>query len=544
MISWIQTIIQRHHKWFFGALLIVIIVAFVFTVGAVPGIGSPNRSEYTRDFLGFNLSSDQVQQNLARGVEMSYILSGRNPQSVNLEDAMKQRAVMLYLANTLEIPSPGEKQVAQYIQSLPAFTDPQTGQFSNNVYTTFLDNVSNSSRYSEQVVADIIAQDWRIQRAAEAVSGPGYVLSYLAEQQEAQARTSWSVETAVMSSEGFQTVVDVKDDELQTYFEQAGERYKLPAQMTLNYVFFPAKDYAAKVPEPTEEQLEAYYIRNISQWEKTEDGAAKPFEDVRDAVAKAWRQPQAVNMATEAASQLTVDIYKAYTAKKIASGEQALLDFVKNGGYTVKATPAFGGQELPKDFPLPLKAVQAGASLKDRRLYSDAIPGPEGAYVVFRGELIPAKMPKLEDVRESVVADYKTAKTSEAFTAFGEKIHNELQQTVDKGDSFTAVARKNGFEVKSYEDFTLMSPPKDLPQYYFYSFMDMDQGQVSPMLRVGPESVFIYVKKKETPDVTSDPDALKEATDTIGYYFAGATAQSIIRDLVAVGDKMATPEEF
>ena len=50
MISWIQTIIQRHHKWFFGGLLIVIIVAFVFTIGAVPGIGNPNRSEYTRDF--------------------------------------------------------------------------------------------------------------------------------------------------------------------------------------------------------------------------------------------------------------------------------------------------------------------------------------------------------------------------------------------------------------------------------------------------------------------------------------------------------------
>ena len=95
MISWIQTIIQRHHKWLFGALLIVIIVAFVFTVGAVPGIGNPNRSEYTRNFLGFNLSSQQVQQELVRGVELTAILTGRDPRQLDYDSAIKQRAVML-----------------------------------------------------------------------------------------------------------------------------------------------------------------------------------------------------------------------------------------------------------------------------------------------------------------------------------------------------------------------------------------------------------------------------------------------------------------
>ncbi len=545
MISWIQTIIQRHHKWLFGALLIVIIVAFVFTIGAVPGIGNPNRSEYTRNFLGFNLSSQQVKQELARGVEMSFILNGRNPQQVNYEAAMKQRAVMLYLADTLEVPAPTEKQLAGLIRSLPAFTDPQTGSFSNNAYTAFVDNLANTNRYDQEMVVGIISQDWRIQQAAEAISGPGYVLPYMVERQEEQTRTKWSVETATMSAANFKTTVEPTEDDIKTFFEQAGERYKLPAQMTANYVFFDASDYLSEVPAPTEDELDAYYIRNISKWEKGDNDSAKPLEDIRETVVKAWQQPQAVDKAAQAASQLTVDIYKAYTAKEIQPGdEKALLAFVKDKGYEVQTTPAFTAASPPKDFPLPAQATAAAAALTDRRLYSDAIPGPKGAYVLFRGEQIPAKMPALDTVRDRVVADYTNVETNRAFTEFGTQIHDQLQQAVDNSGSFTAVAKKNGFETKSFDGFTLMDPPEGLPQYYFYQLMDMKQGEVSPMLRFGPDAVFLYVKQKQKPDLKATREDMQETLRTLGYYYSGATAQGIIRDLVAVGDKMATPEEF
>ena len=43
MISWSQTILQKHNKWLFSILLVVIIIAFVFTIGNTPGIGSGNR---------------------------------------------------------------------------------------------------------------------------------------------------------------------------------------------------------------------------------------------------------------------------------------------------------------------------------------------------------------------------------------------------------------------------------------------------------------------------------------------------------------------
>ncbi|MDP0495611.1 MAG: peptidyl-prolyl cis-trans isomerase [Verrucomicrobiota bacterium JB024] len=544
MISWIQTIIQRHHKWLFGALLLVIIVAFVFTVGAVPGLGNPNRSEYTRNFLGFNLSSQQVQQELGRGVELTAILNGRNPQQLDYDSAAKQRAVMLYLADTLQIPEPTEPQLAELIRSLPAFVDPQTGAFSNNQYTSFVDSISNAnSRYNQEVVLGILAQNWRIERAGDAISGPGYVLPYLAERQEAETRTVWSVGIAKMASSNFKTTVNPTEDEIKTFFEQAGERYMLPAQISAAYVYFPADKYLADIPEPTEDQLDAYYMRNISKWEKTDDGAAKPLDEIKETVAAAWKQPQAVQKATEAASQLTVDIYKAYTAKKITQGDEAaLLAYVKDAGYDVQTTPPFSAQELPQDFPP--QAAQAAMELTDRRLYSDAVPGPKGAYVVFRGEETPATMPELDAVRDRVVADYTAVETNRAFTEFGQQVHDQLQQAVDNGGSFSAVAKKLGFTAESYNDFTITEMPEGFPRYYFYQLMDMKQGQVSQMLRLGTDAVFLYVAKRQKPDAVANKKDLDETLQYLGQMYAQATAQGIVRDLVVVGDKMATPEEF
>ena len=257
--------------------------------------------------------------------------------------------------------------------------------------------------------------------------------------------------------------------------------------------------------------------------EKTEDGAAKPLEEIKETVTAAWKQPKAVHTAAKDASQLTVDIYDAYTAKQIPVGDEAaLLDFVKGAGYTIESTPAFNPQgQLPQDFPLPANAAQAAAKLNDRRLYSDAISGPESAYVVFRGEQTPAKMPKLDDVRDRVVSDYTAVETNRAFTDFGKQIHEQLQQGVDNGGSFSAIAKKNGFTAKSFNDFTIMDTPKGLPQYYFYQLMDMKQAKSPPCSALAPtrsSSTFPKSRSPTSPPArkTSRKPSKRSATTTPG----------------------------
>ncbi len=63
MITWIQTVLQKHHKSVFGVLLVAIIIAFVFTIGSVPFFGDSHRTESRKGklFYGFDLSNDSCK---------------------------------------------------------------------------------------------------------------------------------------------------------------------------------------------------------------------------------------------------------------------------------------------------------------------------------------------------------------------------------------------------------------------------------------------------------------------------------------------------
>jgi len=50
MISWIQRTFQQHFKTVFAVLLGLIIISFVFTIGAAPGIGRADRATLKREF--------------------------------------------------------------------------------------------------------------------------------------------------------------------------------------------------------------------------------------------------------------------------------------------------------------------------------------------------------------------------------------------------------------------------------------------------------------------------------------------------------------
>ena len=62
MITWIQTVLQKHHKSVFGVLLVAIIIAFVFTIGSVPFFGDRYRTggQKGKVFYGFDLSNEST----------------------------------------------------------------------------------------------------------------------------------------------------------------------------------------------------------------------------------------------------------------------------------------------------------------------------------------------------------------------------------------------------------------------------------------------------------------------------------------------------
>ncbi|MFP4541912.1 MAG: peptidyl-prolyl cis-trans isomerase, partial [Opitutales bacterium] len=62
MITRIQNYLLRHHKWFFSALLVVIIVAFVLTIGNQSIGGNQTMEVERREYYGYDIDNPSVQR--------------------------------------------------------------------------------------------------------------------------------------------------------------------------------------------------------------------------------------------------------------------------------------------------------------------------------------------------------------------------------------------------------------------------------------------------------------------------------------------------
>ena len=180
MITWIQKYFQHHFKTVFAVLLGVTIIAFVFTIGASPGIGNADRrATADRPFFSYNLSLQSDQERLMGDAGLSANLRvGAFGQldGEQIQNYAFQRAATLHLADAWHIPFPTSAEITEHIKTLRMFAG-QDGQFDAKAYQTFRDNLKTNPRgIREADILRVVGDDVRADKVQALLSGPGYVL--------------------------------------------------------------------------------------------------------------------------------------------------------------------------------------------------------------------------------------------------------------------------------------------------------------------------------------------------------------------------------
>eukprot|EP01035_Chromulina_nebulosa_P004025 gene4025-biopygen3306 len=177
MISWIQKTFQHHFRAIFSILLALIIVSFVFTIGASGGFGQAERRLVDRPFFGYNLSLQKDAQRLTGSAEISFSL---NPsyEYQGLEDYAFQRAAKLHLADQWHIPASTDTEIKDAVTKLRAFAG-QDGQFDAKAYTNFRDSLKTNPRGLTE--ADVAGRNVSIlMPTSDSVRHNDYIGRYLA----------------------------------------------------------------------------------------------------------------------------------------------------------------------------------------------------------------------------------------------------------------------------------------------------------------------------------------------------------------------------
>jgi len=547
MISWIQNHLIRHGRWIFLTLLAVIIVAFVFTIGNTPGC-TTNQSNYEANlFYGYDLNSPLERKTLDEKISLSSILrTGRPIQSQQqFQSELARRITLLHLADLLGTPEPTEKTFAQYIQSRAAFRGPD-GQFSNDAYTRFLDNIESNPSIQENLVFTVLQEDYRIEEVESVLSGPGYFLPSEALSQVQLNETQIALTTAEIDYTTFKPDVEPAGDTLEQFYLENSKRYEIKERIQAGYIAFDTEKYSDSIKDLTESELREHFITNRARFvadheakqPKPETGEAlddsKPktvtFEDVRDEVSADLRLKTAKKLANQAAQNFALTLYRNKIEKNTPAFEELLnasdLKLVEIPPYTEDET---SGNELPANM------LKSAFELTGTRYFSDAYEIDDGFGILITSGRLPAEIPAYEIVAESVLADYVAEEKRRLFNEEGQQLYDELSEFLDSGIEFVQAAETLGLSATSDEAFKISEAPRTIDRAVLQKAQNMQASELSPMITIGDKGIFIYIDERIVPEIDPADKQLEQTSNFLQRYSSFISSNALLNELVANG---------
>lgn len=557
MISWMQTVMQKHYKWLFSILLVVIIVSFVFVIGNTgQGYSGGPKIESTK-FYGYELGRNSRDvENFSTWTAISLELNGRRGgQGGQVLDRM----VALNLADTLHIPEPTPEQMKEYITTKRAFINPTSGQFSADEYLKYMDNVESTARrgIDKDTVLLVLAQDYRIDKVNQLLAGPGYVLPYQAEERIKRNNTTWSIDLASFSKEAFEVAVSDDPEAVKNYFNENIEEYRIPEKIALSYVKFSSEDYRGDViPMPSDADLQITFARNKSKY--VQDDAAKTpqtFLEAKDQVLADWQadrlQTIGSEKAGEAATRFALDIYNGVYEKTLSKDSEALGQLIADRGLELIAIPPFDAKSIGQaaaQTGISFSALRDAMSMDATQFYSSPTElqnKKEGAVVLFFDKRIESRLPEFADVEAQVTEDYKAAEKQRLFLQACEDKRAQLETALAAGESFEETAKELGLSFAHFEDFKLSPPPEGLDRALIMEIADLAEGELSQVIDLNDSGKIVKVLKKEEPDMEEKASEVDEMLKSISTYTVMSSQQSVLAELIAAGmpEDESTAEE-
>jgi peptidyl-prolyl cis-trans isomerase D len=547
MITWFQTFFLKHNKWLFSALLVVVIFAFVLTIGNQSfGSGHNVRDAESIEYYGYDLNSPA---DMRRVQEYATISAQLHPEDRINRQSIPQYSVMrlaaLGLAGDLGVAAPTQEQLQKYIESLSVFQQ-EDGSFNTEIYNQFRQFASMQAEGGEKTLAKVLIEDYRIAKVRELLGGPGYVLPFGVEEQIRQRDTAWEIVLAQRSYEAFQPEIEVEADALKTFYENNPSRYEVPEQIRVSAVRFTSDRFTGAVSEPTEADLQAYFDRNSFRYQpRPQEGEEEPapvtLADVRDQVVADWTRQQAKELAQTASDAFVTKLYEGEitrdseafgTALDESKGLLSPLDPYARG-----AAPSASG--IPNQLFGSMWIYTTGD-----RYYSDPTATANGAAVLIFEEKLPSRLPPFEEVAAQVEADWKAEERRRLFVASAEEWETKIDEALAAGTSFSDAAAELGFEVSTPERFDGTSAPNEIYQLQLTTeFVGIEQGEVSPVVLTGNAAAIFKVEAKEVP--TIDPTA-ESFQDFLSEQIDSSARATALQALSAWTDRtirLAAPEE-
>ncbi|MDR2778718.1 MAG: peptidyl-prolyl cis-trans isomerase [Puniceicoccales bacterium] len=505
MISFLQNILQKHHKWLFGVLLFVVIIAFVFTIGAAPGIGRAKIKPHY--FYNHNLANAAEMQKIAENVTYSGILERADINLIgkHLDFFVIRRIIALGLADEFQVPNPTTETLKQYIKTLPICLDDK-GRFSADLYASLLEMFKRNT-IGQDRLTEVLCEDYKIKEIESIIAGNGLVfdeqvISFLT---KSQIEHNFTVATITPND----MIIDenISDTEMEKFYNDHPHQYTQPQMYAVSIIKFKSNDFVKTVPIPNEETLMTFFLENEGYFEKDSN-----FHDIKDRVFDAYIKAESTKIAYSKAEDFVNELYQ----NGVTLNSQAFKDILAKFAIEKEKIVPYSKKKLPNVNGIASTYLLEVCDLEGDRYYTDPCPATFGCVVLLLEHRKGAKELSLAEAKQAIGEDIIRERKLSKFTDKVENIRREVVDSLATDKNLPKIFTKHDLEFDTFEGISIGNmEEKQIDHLYMEALMSLKRSEHIKLMPIDDDKVLMFVvvdRKFPTNDIFSQAKRTEAAS--------------------------------
>jgi len=496
---------------------IVVIIALVFIFWGV-GTNMMNKQEAAIVVNDEEISFQQFQQAYDQSYSrIAQQFGGTIPkglaESLNIRqqviNQLTQQALLRQGGLEMGLMVSGH-EIQKEIESMIQFQE--NGQFNIERYKSILaSNRLSPTKFEQSMRYDLLSQ-----KSLDSLSG------FALPPTEFEIKDFYTLENETVSVSyvsfspaTFMPDIEISDDDLETWYQEAGDRYLTDPMVQLTYLPFSFQEIGEKI---TIEQsaIETYYDQHLTEYQLPEKRAARHIlfkaspedpEEVHEA--QKLKAAEILQKANNGEDFSTL-------AKEYSEGPSG-----PNGG----SLGLFSRGQMVKPFEDAVFALQVGE-------ISDVVQTDFGYHIILLEEIQVAKVRSLEEVKEEIVSALKM----EQARPLAFQVANEAYEKIIGAGSLDAYLSENP-DTKVIETafFSQVNPPDGMsaePQFLERAFL-LKENELSSIVETALGYAIISATKIKQPEVPELSTIKEKVSEDLKTKRAGDAAREAAEKLIS-----------
>lgn len=519
MIMRFHRLIQSRLLWSF--FLAVVVITFVFwgVAGSLgDGSNAANLQQPVAHLDGKPITI--LEYDVTRSLLERFQADRINRDTV--EDAVYTRIAMVRLAKTLGLTIPEEEIRQQYAMN---FVD-EEGKYQETFRNQFVLSLRGSN-LKEQDVLNYFGNELLIQQLQRVLSSYALVSPFDTERWASQQTDAFQLDYATVSPAMLTNEVVVSPVELQTFFTNQIENFRLPEMRRVAYFAMPIPDLSGDTNLVSDAEAESYYQANPDQFSRRIEPAADatndvadteliPYDEVKADILSNLRQQKSVDKVSELAMSYAVRL-----TPRRGRAAPAMETLASQIGVNVNTTRVFAARDFLQTVQASGPFIQAAFELDETTTgkVSQPVVGRTEVYVMKLLEIQPPRLPAFDEVQDRVAFAATNVFTARAVASLGSNLVSELTTLMATQTNFLEAASGLGLSVTSTPPFQLrdISPYNSpVPRILAQTASGYSTGDVfGPLGNERMDQLIGYVQSR-----TPQPEEVAELTPELRGYLA------------------------